>query len=188
MKVWKKRRLFVAFALVAVVILVTSSTFFRWDNSGVNPMLRIYMNYALRRAQKSRVRILCKTDHEALLKAGREVLSQTHINEEYFNSGESPGGGNTPSLPKEVRIPQIIRDLKGGIAIHDDGYLLIPMHGAIDNWGLKIYPDYFKKPYSDYEYGDRELIPGLWYYDHRYMGNPDYDKEIDLLIEEHKGK
>jgi hypothetical protein len=60
------------------------------------------------------------------------------------------------------------------------------MHGGMDHFGVKIYPEDFKKPRDYFEYGDRELLPGLWYYDDGYLNNPEYDKRIDELIEKHK--
>jgi hypothetical protein len=125
-----------------------------------------------------------------LLKAGREILSQTHIDENYFNTrkGNNLVHGTSP-IPEEIRLHQIFLDIgPRKIVIHSDGYLLMEMHGGMDHFGFNIYPDYFREPYSDYKYGDRELVPGLWYYDDGYLYNPDYDKRINLLIEKHKGK
>jgi hypothetical protein len=43
-------------------------------------------------------------------------------------------------------------------------------------------------PYKGFEYRDKELIPGLWYYDEGYSPKPDsaYDKWIETFIQ--KGK
>ena len=42
------------------------------------------------------------------------------------------------------------------------------------------------RQYQSFGYGDKELIPRLWYYDDGYRDNPEYDKKIETLIQ--KGK
>lgn len=134
------------------------------------------------RAQHRRVVILCDTDHQALLKAGREILSK--IPKDRFHP-HSDGGIDSGifSVPEGIQIPQAIKDLKSGFVIDYDGYLRIEMHGGMDHFGVKIYPEDYKKPRDYFKYGDRELLPGLWYYDDGYLHNPEYDKRIDELIE-----
>ena len=136
-------------------------------------------------AQHRRVMLLCDTDHQALLKAGREILSE--IPKDRFHP-HSDGGIDSGifSVPEGIQIPQAIKDLKSGYVVDYDGYLRIEMHGGMDHFGVKIYPEDFKKPRDYFEYGDRELLPGLWYYDDGYLHNPEYDKRIDELIEKHK--
>ena len=136
-------------------------------------------------AQHRRVMLLCDTDHQALLKAGREILSK--IPKDRLNPQPDGriflGGFN---VPKGIQIPQAIKDLKSGCVVDYDGHLRIEMHGGMDHFGVKIYPEDFKKPDDYFEYVDRELLPGLWYYDDGYLNNPEYDKRIDELIEKHK--
>ena len=62
------------------------------------------------------------------------------------------------------------------------------MHGGMTHFGVRIYPEDYKKPDRYFKYVDRELLPGLWYYDDGYIHNPKYDKRIDTLIEENKNK
>lgn len=142
-------------------------------------------------AQSRRVLLLCKTDYQALLKAGRKILSQVpkdHLNPQ--PDGIRHIGEIT--VPKGIIIPQAIRDLKPrGFLVNLDGYLILEMHGGMDHFGVRIYPEDFKEPkepHGHFKYGDRELLPGLWYYDEGYHYGPEkYDKRIDELIEEHKG-
>lgn len=139
------------------------------------------------RAQQRRILLLCNTDNQALLKAGREILSK--IPKDRFHP-HTDGGRNVGifNVPEGIQIPQAIKDLKGGFVVNYDGYLKIEMHGGMDHFGVKIYPEDFKKPYDSFEYGNRELLPGLWYYDDGYLHNSEYDKRIDQLIEKHKKK
>ena len=144
------------------------------------------------RAQHRCVVILCDTNHQALLKAGREILSKIpkdRLNNPYADGSTFSGSLN---VPKEIQIPQAIKDLKSSYVVryvvydsHLSIFLLLQMHWGMDHFGVKIYPEDFKKPDDYFEYGNRELLPGLWYYDDRYLHNPEYDKRIDELMKKH---
>jgi len=141
-----------------------------------------------RRIQQRRALLLCNTDHQALLKAGRDVLSQ--IPKDSLNP--QPKGikisGNFP-VPNDVQIPQAIRDLRPRrCLVNYNGYLSVEVSESRDHsLGVNIYPVEFEKPHGKFIYGDRELIPGLWYYDYEYHYDPNkYDKRIDELIKKHK--
>ncbi len=73
------------------------------------------------------------------------------------------------------------------ILIDYSGYLLIEMHGGMDHFGVRIYPEGVNEPHPLF-HGGRTLLEGLVYYDEGYSLNPEYDKVIDELIEKHKGK
>jgi hypothetical protein len=89
-------------------------------------------------------------------------------------------------IPSGVEIPRAIQDLKPHVCLISlDGYLTLEMHGGMDHFGVRIYPEDYKEPDRYFKYGDRELLPGLWYYDDGYIHNPEYDKWIDKLINEH---
>jgi len=107
------------------------------------------------RARAARIRLLCRTDHEALLNAGREVLSQVHIESDPNIVGVFP-------VPKHVEIPKTIRKLHPrGLSVAYNGSLVIAMSGAMDHFGVRIYPEGFRSPYPGFCYGDRELLDGL---------------------------
>ena len=142
-------------------------------------------HWFIHQAQQRRIMLLCDTDHQALLKAGREILSK--IPKDRFHP-HSDGGIDSGifSVPEGIQIPQAIKDLKSGYVVDYDGYLRIEMHGGMDHFGVKIYPEDFKKPRGYFEYGDKELLHGLWYYDDGYLHNPEYGKRISKLIDKHK--
>jgi len=146
----------------------------------------ILTDLLIRQAQRRRVLLLCDTDHQALLKAGREILNQ--IPKDRLNP--RPDGirhlGDI-GVPNGVQIPRAIQDLKPcGCLISLDGYLTLEMHGGMDHFGVRIYPVDYKEPERNFKYDNRELLPGLWYYDDGYYYNPEYDKRISKLIDEHK--
>lgn len=173
-RLWKSAFYVLLVGLVLYCFIFISVDFLPWRLVG-------------RRIQQKRVLLLCNTNHQELLKSGRDVLSQ--IPKDRLNpqsDGSVLGGGF--SVPEGVQIPQAIRDIKPRrCLINYDGYLSVEVSTSRDLFlGVNIYPVEFKKPYRTFKYGDRELIPGLWYYDYEYFNNPEYDKRIDELIEEHK--
>ena len=193
---------------VAVVVLTLIAGFVFWPNGYVHRWSRRIMLSIMekkvkeehRHAHLRRVLLLCETDHQALLKAGREILSQ--IPKDRLRMNPRPDGirhlGDLKfALPKEVQIPQAIQDLKPHVClISYDGYLTLEMQGVLvdhiqremSHFGVNIYPEDYKEPERNFKYGDRELLPGLWYYDEGYHYGPEeYDKRIEELIEEHKG-
>ncbi len=173
-----------ALGIAIVIVVVTLIGVLVFSRRG--PFSRISRLHGIPRAQQRRILLLYHTDHEALLKAGRQVLSQgpkDPMNYQYY--GPIYLGGFP--VPRGVRIPKVIRDLRTyATLINFDGYLFLEMHGGVTGFGVRIYPEGFKEPRRYFNYGDRKLLPGLWYYDYGYRHNPQYDKKIDEIIQ--KGK
>jgi hypothetical protein len=182
-KQWK-----ITLGIVAPIMLLGLIVYYFLFFSRSIFVLEILWDHGIRQAQRRRVLLLCNTDHQALLNAGREILSR--VPKDSLNP--RPDGirhlGDI-GVPKGVEIPQAIRDLKPrGCLVSLDGYLTLEMHGGMDHFGVRIYPEDYKEPDRYFKYGDRELLPGLWYYDDGYLHNPEYDKRINELIEKHKEK
>lgn len=186
----------VVLALIASQIFRMNSYFHRWSLDRVTALMEKAVKDAHQHAHFRRVLLLCETDHQALLKAGREILS--HFPKDRLLLNPPPDEIRHLDilkfvLPKEVQIPQAILDLKPYVClISHDGYLTVEMHGGWDHikremshFGVNIYPEDFKESDRNFKYGDRELIPGLWYYDEGYLRNPEFDEIIQKLIEEH---
>ena len=134
--------------------------------------------------QLRRVRLLYHTDHEELLKAGREILRQGPKdlkNYHYYGPMHIDGF----PVPGNVRIPRVIRKLRPhAVLINFSGYVVLQMHeNVIERFGVRIYPEGFKTRSRYFSYGNRELLPGLWYYDRDYHNNLQYDKVIDYVIQ-----
>ena len=182
-KQWK-----ITLGIVAPIMLLGLIVYYFLFFSRSIFVLEILWDHGIRQAQRRRVLLLCNTDYQALLNAGREILSR--VPKDSLNP--RPDGirhlGDI-GVPKGVEIPQAIRDLKPrGCLISLDGYLTLEMHGGMDHFGVRIYPEDYKEPDRYFKYGDRELLPGLWYYDDGYLHNPEYDKRINELIEKNKKK
>jgi hypothetical protein len=135
-----------------------------------------------------RHKILCGTDHQAVLAACREILANASA------WGLKLGGRYsvrwTPHSPESAKFPKAILDLAPSyVAILEDGCITVEMHGGPDHFGFRAYSKNFKEPEPHYWYGDRELIDGLWYYDGEYTDeSPNHKKKIDAWIEECKRK
>ena len=182
----KRMVLAIAVAIVAIVV-VTLIVYFVYP-SYHNFAFHMYWDHMIYKAQQRRVLLLCETVHQALLKAGREILSEVPVKKTIQRTkNETPGIiGNFP-IPKGVRIPQAILDLRPHAVVIDyDGYLIIEMHGGMDHFGVRIYPEEFKAPYPGFKYINRKLTEGLWYYDIGYDGNPEFDERIEELLQKRK--
>lgn len=144
--------------------------------------IRGFVFIAAKDAQNKRVRLLCKTDHQALLEACRELSGRCDKGE--LKPGRYYIGYDQD--PKASSFPQPILNLKPSyVFIDNDGWVKLEMIGGLGHFGVSAYPEDYKMP-SYSEYGDKELIPGLWYYDDGYRGHPEYEKRIKALMQ--KGK
>lgn len=132
--------------------------------------------------RQRRVQLLYSTDHEELLKAGREILRQGPKDlKHYIYLG--PMHINGFPVPRGIPIPKVIRRLKPyGTFMNFNGYIVVQMKEGVIGFGVKIYPEGFKPPSLPFEYGNKELLPGLWYCDERYDTDPEYDKKVDMVI------
>lgn len=145
-----------------------------------------FMQVLYKFSQKRRVRLLYKTDHQALLGACRELSRRVSVGDlkpgKYLLSGSS--------RRKEVsQFPQPILDLGPiNVFIDYDGRVMLEMAGGLDHFGVSAYPEDYKKPPHTEKLGDKKLIPGLWYYDDGYRDNPEYEKIIEALRLKAKGE
>jgi hypothetical protein len=135
--------------------------------------------------QQKQVRLLCETDHKVLLEACRELSRRAK------RGDLRPGQYNIrrDRHPLASRFPQPILDLVPSyvfISENDSRRVMLEMLGGLGHFGVQAYTEDYKKPYPTYLYGDKELIPGLWYYDDGYRGHPEYEKRIEALMK--KGK
>ena len=135
------------------------------------------------KAKQRQGRLLCQTDHQALLEACREIskmVAKGELKKHEYHVRINPD-------PEISSFPQPILDLEPTyIEIARNGQVKVELVGGLDHFGVNAYPEYFKPPVSNFHYGNRKLIDGLWYYDDGYHSNPKYGKVIEELIQ--KGK
>jgi hypothetical protein len=123
-----------------------------------------------------RTRLLCKTDHQALLNACRE-LSRKLVTGEV--AADVYKGSDILKLPDPIPSLQ-----PNHVTLGEDGQVKIEMFVGWYPLGVQVYPEGFPNYPPPFKYGDRQLLPGLWYYDDGYSSNPDeYDKRIDHILE-----
>lgn len=173
MKVNKKMVLNVAFGLILVIAL---SMVFLYSRPG--KFFRLMIAEVKKERQKT-VRLLSETDHQALLEACRKLsreIDQGNLLAPYrYLVGFEPS-------PEITRFPQVILDLEPlFVDTWPDGRIGVGMSGGIYHYGVRAYPENYKKPSDDFEFGDKKIIDGLWYYEDGY--NP---KRIESLLK--KGK
>jgi hypothetical protein len=180
MKKRNKWALLIVFGLAIVIIAGLVS---------IDTPLSIFKLAAIR-ATQMRVRLLHETDHQALLKDGREILSKVQPIERQIKKGHAYSGYvPVPKDVKDMGLPKTMRKLKlrsvGIRQINHQIYLTIEMHGGMDHFGVNIYPEDFNDldvP-TFFSYGNRELVPGLWYYDEGYVHNPQFDQIVSEAIQ-----
>ena len=129
--------------------------------------------------ERGRVRIFCKSDHEALLQACRDLSQradvgrhETRVYEVGIFSGLSLPGPIRALRPREVIVSK-------------NGIVRISMYSGWHPFGVWACPEGYVGHRPDK--AKRKLLEGLWYYDEDYNYSPEgLDKHIDALIEEHK--
>ncbi len=126
--------------------------------------------------RQARIRLLRETDHQALLDACRE-LSRRSANKELHSAAP------WESWPE---VPEVIRALRPSLVLIDrEGRVNIELGNKWWPLGVWAFPEGYEKRCIGY--GDRELVKGLWYYEHGYSKDPDvYDKNIDELLSKNR--
>ena len=168
--------IFISIFLVLIVILfhVYEDTFNSW-------FIHKLVFSGHETVQDSRHRLLCETDYHVLLDACRETLKKVEkggLTPGIYSSGEN-------LLPESSLFPKFILDLKPVYIYIDEnekGRIMVALSGGLSHIGVAAYSMDFKPPWNEFKFGDKELIPGLWYYDDRYE-DPNYYKEIDKIIQ-----
>lgn len=139
-----------------------------------------YVAHLSKLKSKGQRRLLCEGDWTSLLEACRELLHRV-------DAGDLHPGEYSLEYdpPEEVsQFPQPIVELGFGVVCVQTERVVIAMMGGLDHFGVNAYQKNYTPPSDDFKYGDRELIPGLWYYDDGYREAPAwYGKKIDTLIE-----
>jgi len=120
------------------------------------------------------------------LEAGREILSKGPKDPMKYRP-RGPIHIDGFPVPRGVPIPRVIRKLRPhACLINFNGYVVLHMHEGLATFGVKIYPEGFSRSRRYFSYGNRELLPGLWYYDGKYNHDPEYNERIDKIMQEGK--
>ena len=168
---------------IAIILVIAPIVYFVWQFWDV----ALFIRTMAREDRQGHFRLLCKTDHQALLDACRELSRRVAKGD--LKSSVQYNVSHDPH-PDVAGFPQPILDLgPSSVTIGNNGRVLLHMMGGLDHFGVSAYPDDYKKPtFVGSKLGDKKLIDGLWYYDDGYEGNPRYQKKIDALIQKGKMK
>jgi hypothetical protein len=177
----RKRTILKVIVIGAVIALVTSvfSIYMLGEASGYL-LIRGLVWFAGKDIQHGQVRLLYKTDHQALLDACKELSKRVATGDMKAGRYYLRGGLR---LPVVSGFPKPILDLEPNyvyIDENDSGRVMVEMGGGFAHFGVLAYTEDYKKP-SWAKYGDKQLIEGLWYYDEGYDQNAEYDKIIEAL-------
>jgi len=132
------------------------------------------------RTHRMRVRLLCRTDHQALLEGGRELLRQASQGQLEYRGYAVRGFRRAPEVSRFPRA--ILKLAPSAVVVHSDGFLQMEMHGGMDYFGVLVYPADFNEVHPDLNYGDCRIMDGLWYYDNVCDRDPAYDRWVEDTI------
>ncbi|MBW7990770.1 MAG: hypothetical protein FVQ84_12255 [Planctomycetes bacterium] len=167
----------IVIAIILVIAPIVCFVWYFWD-------VLVFIQTMSKNKDQRQVRLLCKTDHQALLDACRELsrrVARGNLKPGQYNVSHDPH-------PDVAGFPQLIIDLAPSRAIIGSyGEVSLEMMGGLDHFGVTFYPDNYKKPpFVGFKLGDKKLIDGLWYYDDGYEANPRYHKKIDALLQKNR--
>lgn len=140
-------------------------------------LLFLHIQMERHRVERRLVHLLCETDHEWLLEACRNVSKRTAAGE--YEAGRAYA---IRRYPGRYRLPQAILDVDPlFVKIDGEGLVWVELFWA-PSQGVVAYPEGYEFR-TDHRAGDRELVPGLWFYDEHYSPKyPKYMEYIDGLI------
>ena len=167
----RRRKALVAVAAIAVVVIGAVGVY-------VHHIMAFGADMARELAQ-AETRLLCETDHQALLSACRELSRQV-------KSGRRKDG--VYEDPEVLRFPEPIPSLQPKfVTIGRDGLVRLEMGLGLWPLGVQAYPESYPEYPPPFKYGDRKLLEGLWYYEDGYSIHSEaYDKRIDELLSKNK--
>jgi len=171
-KISRKRIIIIGVIIAFALSFLLPMRFSPWAR-----LTYFFMHY---RTNQNQERLLCETNYEELLEACRVLMKD----DEFMKPGMRYPVRGAKRHPRTSKFPQIILDLNPSVVCIGNApeYIRLEMAGGITHFGVRAYPENFTKPFPNFEYGDKELIPGLWYYDDGNLENPEYNERIEALI------
>lgn len=177
MRIFTKRKIIALSIILPLIFVIISYLLLPFIYFGI---ITVFQEARLQK------RLLSKTDHQVLLKECRE-LSQQVMDGELDMDIKTIYEVQYLLYKKKTKLPEIIIDLHPHlINIQDNGIVGLSWGGSMRHFGIHAYPEDYEPPSSKFEFGDKEIIPGLWYDDDLYYRRKDYDKTIDKLLKKNR--
>lgn len=170
---------------ISILLLVSAAICYKYRKTFNQLLIETLVNEGVKSERQLQMQLLSDSNYLSLLEACREISKQA-------KSGEVKAGEYSfkeKSSPQVARFSKMLQGLTPSylyIDENDSGRIVIVMAGGLSHFGVAAYTEDFKPPWPNYKYGDQILIPGLWYCDAGFEDNPDYRKEIELLIKKNK--
>ncbi len=174
-RIFSKRRNIIILSIILLAVLIVGIYFVVHSPAVLFCAFSVFQTFKEVRMQKQ---VLCRTDHQALLQECRELSKQVLT--------ENPDIEYYMIVPDSVlsKYP-VIRDIGARLVrVNSSGIVTIPMGSTMWHFGIYAYPEGLNLHPSSHE--DKELIPGLWYYDDRYGRYEDYDEGIERLLQKRR--
>ena len=161
-----------------VILVITSVFLFHFR-------IHIFSFVLIQSRFRAQERLLCKTDYKLLLKACRSLPKPVQSPGRRYYSAKSVSKNPPEGLSRDST--KVIFNLNPTTVFVDErGRIVVDLGDTHWNFGVNAYPEDFNEPFPFFDYGNRELVPGLWYYDEQYNYDPNYANKIEAMIEKNK--
>jgi len=173
-RIFSRRRIIVL-SIILPAVLIAGIMFVALSPAVLFCSFGVFQMFKELRMQKQ---VLCRTDHQALLEACRELSKQVLT--------ENPEIEDYMIVPDSLlsKYP-VIRDIGAHqVTVSNIGIVTIAMGSTMWHFGIYAYPEGVNPSSSGFPH--KELIPGLWYYDVRYDRYEDYDEDIERLLQKRR--
>ena len=176
MKLLKKITIFIGIFIVLLILLYFSIR-----------LVLVSISKGLHKEELARQKILlCETDYNNLLQSCRELPKLVHLEGDYY-AYMAEDILKDPNIEKlDISIKDIETLKPRYIGIFNTGVVILFMGNTFWNFGISAYPEEYQGRIPESLFGNKELIPSLWYYDEQYKYNKKYGKKIDKLIKKNK--
>lgn len=162
--------------ILAVIVILVTCLFFYWLL--ILWPIKMATTPDLAQIAKRQQILLYETDWAELLAGCRKVMREA--SEGKWEYKQYVVGTRRPD-PDSGRFPPVLLRLNPTYIWIEENTIVVEMLGGMGHFGVQAYKENFQSPLADIPLGDKELIPGLWYYDDGYLEDPNYDQYIESL-------
>ena len=175
-RLFSKRKIVILASILLVAIITTGLLLaaFHPKGIGVVTYFGVIMPFRESFGQK---RLLCATDHQALLNECKTLSRQTQRGER-----------DILIIPDSElsRFPVIHKLGSREVTLSPNEMVSVEFGGTMRHFGVQAYPEDCRKPSENSLDNEIELVPGLRYYDDEFNRQKDYDEIVEELLRKNK--